>query len=33
MVNNGDHDGLVLGRVGYVGQVGCDLCGFWVGGW
>ena len=35
MVSNGDHVGLVLGRVGCVGQVGCDLCGsgFWVGGW
>ena len=27
MVNNGDHGGLVLGRMGYVGQVGYDLCG------
>ena len=27
MVNDGDHGGLVLGRMGYVGQVGYDLCG------
>ena len=35
MVSNGDRDGLVLGCVGCVGQVGCDLCesGFWIGGW
>ena len=35
MVSDGDHDGLVLGRVGCVGQVDCDLCGsgFSVGGW
>ena len=34
MVSDGDHGGLVLGYVGCVGQVGCDLCGsgFWVGG-
>ena len=33
MVSDGDRGGLVLGRVGCVGQVGCDLCGngFWVG--
>ena len=35
MVSDGDRDGLVLGRVGCVGYVGCDLCrsGFWVSGW
>ena len=34
MVTNGDRSGLVLGCVGFVGQVGCDLCGngFWVVG-
>ena len=34
MVSDGDRGGLVLGRMGCVGQVGCDLCGsgFWVGG-
>ena len=35
MVSDGDCNGLVLGHVGCVGQVGCDLCGsgFWVDGW
>ena len=35
MVSDGDCGGLVLGRVGCVGQVGCDLygSGFKVGGW
>ena len=35
VVNDGDCGGLVLGCVGCVGQVGCDLCGsgFWIGGW
>ena len=35
MVSDGDRDGLVLARVGCVGQVGYDLCesGFWIGGW
>ena len=35
MVSDGDHSGLVLGCVGSMGQVGCDLggSGFWVGGW
>ena len=34
MVSDGDRGGLVLGCVGWVGQVGCDLCGsgFWIGG-